>query len=74
METEYIYFYAYYTQNQSIIVNGLGCNDNVNLNFIYHSSQAIDRLFINRSNILPSGNLEKEYEVIETELFQILKS
>ncbi len=59
---------------KSIIVNGLGCNDNVNLNFIYHSSQAIDRLFINRSNILQSGNLEKEYEVVETELFQILKS
>ena len=55
-------------------VNGLGCNDNVNLNFIYHSAQAIDRLFINGTNILPSGNLEKEYEVFETEIFQIIKS
>ena len=55
-------------------VNGLGCNEDVNLNFIYHSAQVIDSLYINGTNILPSGKLEKEYEVIETEIFQIIKS
>jgi len=34
----------------------------------------IDSLFINGTNILPSGNIEKEYEVIETEIFQIIKN
>ena len=55
-------------------VNGLGCNHDVNLNFIYHSANMIDSSFINGKNILPSGNSEKEYEVIETEIFQIIKS
>ena len=55
-------------------VNGLGCNPDVNLNFIYHSANVIDCLFINGANILPSGNIEKEYEVIETEIFQIIKN
>ena len=55
-------------------VNGLGCNEDVNLNFIYHSAQVIDSLYINGTNILPSGKLDKEYEVIETEIFQIIKS
>ena len=55
-------------------VNGLGCNPDVNLNFIYHSANVIDCLFINGANILPSGNIEKKYEVIETEIFQIIKN
>ena len=55
-------------------VNGLGCNPDINLNFIYHSANNIDNYFINGTNLLPSGNIEKEYEVIETEIFQIIKS
>jgi hypothetical protein len=55
-------------------VNGLGCNPDVNLNFIYHYAYMIDNSFINGKNILPSGIIEKEYEVIETEIFQIIKS
>jgi len=55
-------------------VNGLGCNPDVNLNFIYHSANHIDNYFINGTNLLPSGNIEKEYEVIEAEIFQIIKS
>ena len=55
-------------------VNGLGCNPDVNLNYIYHSANSIGNSFDNGTNILPSGNIEKEYEVIETEIFQIIKS
>ena len=55
-------------------VNGLGCNPDVNLNFIYHSANTFGNSFINGTNLLPSGIFEKEYEVIETEIFQIIKS
>ena len=64
----------YCNSNCGPSVNGLGCNPNVNLNFIYHSANSIGYSFINGVNILPSGNIEKEYEVIETEIFQIIKS
>ena len=55
-------------------VSGLGCNPDVNLNFIYHSANTFGNSFINGTNLLPSGIFEKEYEVIETEIFQIIKS
>ena len=51
--------------------NGLGCNSGVNLNFIYHSTKNIDKVFENGSEILPSKEGEIEYKVIETEIFQI---
>ena len=52
--------------------NGLGCNPDVNLNYIYHSADVIDNIFINGTKLLPSENIEKEYEVIECEIFQII--
>ena len=55
-------------------MNCLGCNTNVNLKHIYHSVQQnyIDKIFENGSKILPSKQgQETEYEVIETEIFQI---
>lgn len=53
-------------------VNGLGCNDNVKLNYIYHSRDFINNCYENGSKILPSIKYEQEYEVIEEEIFQIL--
>ena len=55
-------------------VNGLGCNPDVTLKYIYHSVQnnIIDKIFENGSKILPSKQgKEVEYEVTETEIFQI---
>ena len=53
--------------------NGLGCNLNEDLNFIYHSANMIDNAFNNNSaNLLPSKGVETKYEVEETEVFQIL--
>lgn len=53
-------------------VANLGCNVEENLNFIYHSVEFIDNNFINGKKILPSENDEEGYEVIETEIFQII--
>jgi hypothetical protein len=53
-------------------VNGLGCNPGLKLNIIYHSAESIDRCFEKGSEILPSGNKETEYRVIEMEIFQII--
>ena len=55
-------------------VNGLGCNPDVTLKYIYHSVQnnIIDKIFENGSKILPSKQgKEVEYEVTETEIFQV---
>ena len=52
--------------------NGLGCNPGLKLNIIYHSAESIDRRFEKGSEILPSGNKETEYRVIEMEIFQII--
>ena len=52
-------------------VNCLWCGPDVKFNFIYHSANAIDNSFINGSKLLPSENIEKEYEVAEIEIFQI---
>ena len=54
--------------------NGLGCETNINLNFIYHSKNSIDRIFENASNILLSKNKKEndvEYELEDMEIFQI---
>ena len=58
-------------------VNCLGCNPNINLNFIYHSKNSIDTVFENASNILPSKNKKEndvEYELEDMEIFQIIIS
>ena len=55
--------------------SGLGCNDNESLKYIYHSALAIDSIFDNKpSSFLPSKKVEKQYEVKETEVFQIISS
>ena len=54
--------------------NGLGCNPNIGLNFIYYSTN-IDKYFENASQILPSKNKKEdeiEYEVEDMEIFQII--
>ena len=61
----------YCQRNCGPSVNCLGCNPDVKFNFIYHSANAIDNSFINGSKLLPSENIEKEYEVAEIEIFQI---
>ena len=55
--------------------NGLGCNTYKKLDHIYHSveNNHIDKVFENGTKILPSKKGEVEYEVIETEIFQIIK-
>ena len=53
--------------------NGLGCNSDENLNFIYHSANMINKTFNNNpADLLPSKGVETKYEVEETEVFQIL--
>ena len=55
--------------------NGLGCNENESLKFIYHYANGIDNVFNNKaSSLLPSDGVEKKYEVQETEIFQIITS
>ena len=52
--------------------NWLGCNPNVNLNYIFHGKNIIDNVFENGSMILPYKGNEVEYEVNEMEIFQII--
>ena len=56
--------------------NGLGCNSGVKLNYIYLTIKNIDKYFKKASTILPREETtfipEIEYEVIETEIFQII--
>lgn len=67
----YLSFYCTYDCGPS--ANGLGCNNNEDLNFIYHTANMIDNAFNNNSaNLLPSKGVEAKYEVEETEVFQIL--
>ena len=57
--------------------NALGCNPNINLNFIYHTHNYIDKYFENASDILPSKAKKEEdvqYEVQDMEIFQIIIS
>ena len=59
--------------------NWLGCNEYKKLNYIYFSPKNIDNIYEKASNILPTNegkisnkeNNEIQYEVIETEIFQI---
>lgn len=53
-------------------VNGFGCNPDKKLNVIYHSANAIDNFFYDGSKLLPTEDSEKEYEVSECEIFQII--
>ena len=53
-------------------VNGLGCNDFKKLNAIYFSSIMLGNVFENGSKLLPPLCIEKKYEVLETEIFQII--
>jgi hypothetical protein len=53
-------------------VNGLGCNENISLDYIFHSYENIDKCFENGSEILPSTSGEKKYKVKETEIFQVI--
>ena len=63
----------YCNNNCGPSANGLGCNDEEDLKFIYHTADKIDMAFNNSaSNILPSEGNEKKYEVEEAEVFQIL--
>ena len=52
--------------------NGLGCNQAIKLNLIYHSAKSIDKIFEKGSEILPSKNKETEYQATEMEIFQII--
>ena len=53
--------------------NGLGCNPDENLNFIYHSANMKYSAFKNNpADLLPSEGVEAKYEVEETEVFQII--
>ena len=55
--------------------NGLGCNENESLKYIYHSAHGIDSIFDNKpSSFLPRNGVETQYEVKETEVFQIITS
>ena len=53
--------------------NGLGCNENVKLNFIFYSGKYLDQCYENGSKVIPnqSDDGEKKYEVTEMEIFQI---
>ena len=65
----------YCANNCGPSANCLGCNLNTNLKHIYHSMETdyINKVFNNGSMILPSKKgKENEYEVIETEIFQII--
>ena len=53
-------------------VNGLGCNENISLDYIFHSYEDIDICFENGSEVLPSSSEEKKYKVKETEIFQVI--
>ena len=53
-------------------VNGLGCNENNSLNYIFHSYENISKCFENGSEFLPNKSGETKYEVKEAEIFQIL--
>ena len=53
-------------------VNGLGCYDNYKLNIIFFSSILLGNVFENGSEILPPISIQKEYEVNELEIFQII--
>ena len=54
--------------------NGLGCNTNTKLNFLYHTKGRIDKYFENASKILPNNSKEVEIEYIveDMEIFQII--
>jgi uncharacterized coiled-coil protein SlyX len=62
----------YCRKNCGPSINGFGCNPHKSINYIYHSADTIDSIFKNASKLLPSENVEKEYEVIECEIFQIV--
>jgi len=64
----------YCAKNSGSSANGLGCNDDITLNYVYSSrSEFLDKLYEKGSQILPEiKNYEVEYEVLETEIFQIL--
>ena len=55
--------------------NGLGCNPNKNLTFIYHTKARIDNYYENASEILPNKDMKEEeieYKVEDMEIFQII--
>ena len=65
----------YCKKNCGPSANGLGCNPDKNLNFIYHTKARIDKYFENASKILPSKDRKEdeiEYEVEDMEIFQII--
>ena len=61
-------------QNCGPTANGLGCNPDIKLNYIYFSkAQFLDKVFENGSKIFPKpGNNELQCEVNDTEIFQII--
>lgn len=53
--------------------NGLGCNLNVNLNYLYFNPNFLSTILIGDVDILPNkGEEELVFEVKETEIFQII--
>ena len=59
--------------NSGSSANGLGCNDNINLNYIFYRKYSVNIAYENRGNIIPSETEEEEkYEVLEIEIFQII--
>ena len=73
--TSYDYGAFYCKKECGPSANGLGCNPNKKLNFLYHTKARIDRYYINASNILPSKDKkedEVEYEIEDMEIFQII--
>lgn len=67
--------YSFYNKNDcGPSANGLGCNPNVNLNFIY-LSDGIDSYYEDGKEILtffPLNGKEIELKVLEVEIFQII--
>ena len=66
-----LYSSFYCGKNCGPSANGLGANWDMELKYIYHSSESIDNYFENGSKILFSEGIEKEYIAEEVEIFQI---
>lgn len=59
--------------NSGPSANGLGCNDNINLNYIFYSKYSLNIAYENGGNFIISETEEEEnYEVLEIEIFQII--
>ena len=49
-----------------------GCSVDKSMKSIKHLANYIDSIYHKGSNILPSDNQEKDYELLEAEVFEII--